>query len=81
MKKLIAILLTLCIGYYAATEAHSWHIDQVRTAYVTGLVVGAKEGELRGIFTCPCWDREGSFCSLCGTALRANNIDRIINAD
>ena len=81
MNRSVVLLVVFLVAAFVGFQGYTWHHRQLETAYVTGLLDGAKIGELRGIFTCPCWDREGSFCSLCGIQLTKANIFQIINDD
>jgi len=73
------LIFTAC--FYGGYAVYTWHKHQVEDAYITGLQQGFEVGEFRGVFTCPCWDREGSFCSLCGVKLSKANVFQIINDD
>ena len=80
MKKLLIGAVVLGVLVFSGVKARNWYQQRVINAYVAGVVDGSRRGELQGIFTCPCWDREGSFCSLCGVKLTSANIDRIITS-
>jgi hypothetical protein len=81
MKKLLIGVLVFGVLALGGVKARDWHQQRVLNVYYVGLSDGMNAGEVRGIFTCPCWDREGSFCSLCGVRLTEANIDRIISGN
>ena len=80
MKKLLGsavLVAALSLSHYFAYDKGEAYGTERGLAI--GLILGGDNGYWRGVFTCPCWDREGSFCSLCGIKLTKANAFQIIN--
>jgi len=62
MKKLL-IVLTF-VGSIVATH-HFSSERAFRKGVIRGYLAGKYDGHWSGVFSCPCWAREGNVCSLC----------------
>lgn len=64
--KILKIFLPLIIGFGLGYCSREINLSPI---YYLGYIDGYNEG----ILSCPCWEREGNICSLCGIKLENTN--------
>ena len=74
-------LLSGFLAVTAYTGFHLGHERGLREGAVRGYLAGTGDGYTHGVFTCPCWKREGSVCSLCGMDIRGSEAFNIIRGE
>ena len=78
MRKLIKLLLkfSILLAILAAlmlVPANYAYKKGLGEGKAEGYLMGRHDGYYKGVFTCPCWEREGNICSLCGIEVDRTN--------
>lgn len=68
-RPVVCLLLLAILGGINYVSFRFGQVRGLQEGIVRGLTSGGYVGYLNGILDCPCWDREGSICSICGIKL------------
>lgn len=66
MMKLMKVLIIFSLGLGVGFISSQYDPTPDRLYWYA---LGYRDGYNEGVISCPCWEREGNVCSLCGTAL------------